>query len=996
MEYYRDLGNLGINRLEPHGASVHYEDVNKAGKANRQGNRFFNSLSGTWDFLYAENKYEIPKGCHGIEFDVSDWDTTPVPSCWQTRGYGIPHYTNSVYPIPLEPPHIPSANPIGIYRTEFSVPDCFIDRRTILYFGGVNSAFTVYINGLECGYSQCSHMPSEFDITNLVEPGLNLISVEVYQYNCASYLEDQDFFRHSGIFREVYIYSVPENSIADYHINATLADDYLTGILNIECSVFKDSLNLKCIVLDAEGNEVVNDSLIPNIKNTFQVEEPFRWTAETPYLYTCIISLDGMDYRSCKTGFRRVDIDNGIFKINGRPIIIKGVNRHDTHYLLGHAMSRSSLYDDAVLMKQNNINAVRTSHYPTDPYFLDLCDELGLYVIDEADLEAHGFYYDDHEYDVSDKEEWKPHFVDRAKRMVLRDRNHPSIIMWSLGNETRYGKNHLAMIEEIKKYSIDLPIHYERAGDNEGPDVVSVMYPDIPLLLAEAEKTDDRPYFLCEYGHAMGNASGNLKEYWDAFYKYPRLMGGCVWEWIDHTQLTTDDDGVVFYGYGGDFGDVPHSGNFCMDGLNFPDRTPHTSLIELKKVMEPAKVMKSGDKTFTILNTNVFSTLDYLDCRLELLKNGYLEKEHIIDISGISPGSIREFAIPFDLTGGSEYCVSLSFTLRESNLYAMRGFEVCRSQLVYERQTSLVSLKYEGSIDIEESGRHLIVSSDDFYIVFDQLTSYITDWFHKGTSLLDSGPVPNFFRAATDNDKTKMKKIWSDMGLDRTYGRVVDFNVTNNDNNAVIKVSAMHSCSGQKPLFRVDTKYTIYSNGILDIETLFTPFRKTEYIPRIGTSLKIPLTFSNMNWYGKGPHESYIDRQESALLGVYEGTVDQQSEPYEYPQETGNKSCTRWMSFSDANDTGIMVISEKPISASALLYTAQELDSKVHQKDLVPDGSICINLDAVQTGIGNHSCGPETLPEYRLYPRKERTCIRFIPFNRYESSEDELYAAHTR
>ncbi|MBN1624114.1 MAG: DUF4981 domain-containing protein [Clostridia bacterium] len=997
MEYYSNPGNLGINRLEPHGALVSWPDMETALAQSRQRNPYFKSLSGTWDFFYAESKYEIPDDCHSIEYDVSGWDTTPVPSCWQARGYGIPHYTNSVYPIPLEPPYIPDINPTGIYRTEFSVPADFENRRVILHFGGVNSAFTVYINGVECGYSQCSHMPSEFNITPYVETGLNLLSVEVYQYNCASYLEDQDFFRHSGIFREVYIYSTPDAFIEDFYVNATLGDDFMTGLVNVECRISSNHGNLRYLLLDSEGHPVIDESIIPGITCTYQVDSPLLWSAESPNLYTSILVLDNNDFRSCRTGFKRVDILDGIFKVNGRAIKIKGVNRHDTHYLLGHAMSRSSMYDDAVLMKQNNINAVRTSHYPTDPYFMDLCDEMGLYVIDEADLEAHGFYYDDPEYDVSDKEEWKPHFVDRAKRMVLRDRNHPCIIMWSLGNETRYGSNHLAMMDEIKKYSGNIPIHYERAEYNEGPDVVSVMYPEISRIVAEGEKKDHpRPYFLCEYGHAMGNASGNLKEYWDAFYKYPRLMGGCIWEWIDHTQVAVDDDGIVFYGYGGDFGDVPNDGNFCMDGLNYPDRTPHPSLIELKKVMEPAKVRKSDNDTFVIKNTNVFKSLDYLDCRLELIKNGYPVEESNLDVTGIEPGTEREYKVPFAISYDAEFCINIYFTLKESTLYAIRGFEVCKSQLVYERDSSLFPIELKGNVSIEENGRDLIVSGDDFYLRFDKLTACLTDWFHKGTSLLDSGPVPNFFRASTDNDKTRMKKLWKDMGLDRMYGRTIDLSTAEVDGRAIIKISTLHSCSGQKPLFRVDSTYTVHADGTLDLHTDFTPLRKTDYIPRIGTALKLPLEFSSMNWYGKGPHESYIDRQESAVLGVYESTVEEQPEPYEYPQETGNKMDTRWMSFTNPYDFGIMMIAEKPISASALLYTAIELDNRNHQKDLVPDGSICVNLDAAQTGVGNHSCGPETLEEYRLYPRHEETNIRFIPFNRMETSEDELFSIHIK
>ena len=995
MEYYKNLSILGINRLEPHSTSLSYSEREAAASGSRKRCNYFKSLCGTWDFFYAENKYEVPKGCHGVEYDASDWDTTPVPSCWQTQGYGIPHYTNSVYPIPLEPPYIPDFNPTGIYRTEFSVPQNFEERKTILHFGGVNSAFTVFINGVECGYSQCSHMPSEFDVTAMIEPGLNLLSVEVYQYNCATYLEDQDYFRHSGIFREVFIYSPPGESIDDFYIDATLADDFTTGILNVRCQTSSGS-KIRYELLDSIGNTVLDEEIPAGTACTFQIDAPDCWNAETPNLYTSIVSLDGKDYRSCKTGFKRVDIKDGVFLINGKPVKIKGVNRHDTHFLTGHAMDRSTLYDDAVLMKQNNINAVRTSHYPTDPYFLELCDEMGLYVINEADLEAHGFYYDDPDYDVSDKEEWQPHFIDRAKRMVLRDRNHPSVIMWSLGNETRYGRNHLAMMDEIRKYSGNIPIHYERAENREGPDVVSIMYPEISKLIEEGNKDDKRPYFLCEYAHAMGNASGNLKEYWDTFYEYPRLMGGCVWEWVDHSQLTVDEDGVMFNGYGGDFGDIPNDGNFCMDGLNYPDRTPHTSLLELKKVIEPVKVRALGDSAIKIWNTNTFRALDYLDCTVELIENGYTVSERNLDISGIGPGMEKEFPVPFPIKDKSECCMNFVFTLRESTAYAMRGHKVCKSQIVFEHETSLVPINSSGEIEMEENGRWLYVYGDDFRIVFDRLESRLADWFHKGVSVIDSGPEPNFYRAPTDNDMTRMKKAWEDLGLNRMFGRVEDFTVSLVDDKALIHTSVIQSCKGQKPLFKVVTDYTIHGDGIMDIVTEFNPLRKPDYIPRIGSAMKLPLEFSRMNWYGMGPHESYCDRRESVHLGVYESSVEEQFEPYERPQETGNKLATRWLSFSDIHGSGLMIIAENPISASALLFTATELASKAHQKDLVHDGSICVNLDAAQTGIGNNSCGPETLEQYRLYPRYEKTSLRFIPFHRSEASEDELYRLNIR
>lgn len=1004
MEYYKDIGRLGIDRLRPHGLSIPYESRAGALKGVRGSSPYFKSLNGTWDFFYASDKYEIPKGHQDIGFDASGWDTIPVPSSWQAMGYGTPHYTNSVYPIPMEPPHVPDKNPTGIYRMEFCLPASFKGRRTILHFGGVNSAFTVYVNGEECGYSQCSHMPSEFDISDNVDEGLNLLSVEVYEFNCASYLEDQDYFRFSGIFREVYLYSAPQTGLEDFYVETSLTENMKDGLLNIECSIQGSPANILYHLYDPAGNLILEKKIEKDGKAVLSLEDPEKWTAETPALYKSVITLETnsgeiLDCRVCNTGFRRIDIDGSVFKINGKPIKIKGVNRHDTHCILGHAVNRDSMLEDVLLMKQNNINAVRTSHYPPDPYFLELCDEYGLYVIDEADLEAHGFGYEDPDYDVSDKTEWRPHFVDRASRMVLRDRSHPCIIMWSLGNETRYGLNHAAMISEIRKHSQSIPIHYERAEDKTGPDVQSVMYPDLKLLLEEAENTKDgRPYFLCEYGHAMGNASGNLSEYWDMFYRYPRLMGGCIWEWVDHTLVTHDEDGTVYFGYGGDFGDYPNDGNFCMDGLNYPDRTPHTSLLELKKVMEPARVAKTDlvEGFFEITNTNSFLSLDYLECTAELFIDGYFEDSVEIGPLDIEAGGMKRFDIPFEIKDDRECVINLYFTLAKNTLYAARGFEVCKSQIAYPFAGRLSDLqKPQCVMDITDEGRELCIDGGDFYIVFDKLDGMLYKWIHKGTAVLARGLEPNFHRAATDNDKTRMKSVWDGMGLDRMYSRIEEFNYGEDGSRVVVNISKTVACTGQKPFYRVLEKYLIHADGIIDIDMLFQPLSKTdEYLPRIGTKMKLPVSMHFMKWYGRGPHESYEDRKSSAFLGVYEGDVADQLEPYEYPQESGNKSDTRWLSLKDIHGNGLFIAMDEPVSASALYYSSTELDRASHLKDLNPDGSICVTIDAAQTGVGNHSCGPEPLEKYRLHAVEKTLKFRLQPFSDNEYDEEFLYGAN--
>ncbi|MFO7637180.1 MAG: glycoside hydrolase family 2 TIM barrel-domain containing protein [Clostridia bacterium] len=1003
MENHRNLSLLSENRLSPHGCSIPYPDVLCAMKKTRDLSPYYKTLNGEWDFFYAENRYEVPKGHHRLDFDNSGWDTIPVPSCWQAHGYDQPNYVNSYYPYPVDPPHMPDEIPVGIYRTEFCVPKSFGKRRTILHFGGVNSSFVFFVNGQEAGYSQCSHMPSEFDITHLVEEGLNLLSVEVYKWSAVSYMEDQDFFRFSGIFREVYLYSTAGERFLDTYVHGGLSPDWSSGTLEARCPFTAEGCSATLILFDAEGKVVLEGPLDEKGSGSFTVPDPLPWTAETPHLYTSVlVLLDAsgkcVDVRFLHTGFKTVGITKGIFMVNGRPVKIKGVNRHDNHYMLGHAMSRESMEQDAVLMKENNINAVRTSHYPTDPYFLDLCDRLGLYVIDEADLEAHGFGYGDPETDISDKEEWLPHFVDRAERMVLRDRSRACVIMWSLGNETRYGKNHLAMIEAIKKLdSAALPIHYERAEENPGPDVVSVMYPLVDEVIRQGnKKKDPRPYFLCEYGHAMGNASGNLREYWDAFYKYPRLMGGCVWEWVDHTLLALDEEGELFYSYGGDFGDHPNDNNFCMDGLNYPDRTPHTSLLELKEVLSPAVVDKADleKRTFTIRNTRDFTGLDDLECHLEHRENGVLVDEHLLSRLDIGPGKRKTYPIPFILDLNVETSIDFSFRTRFSTNALGKSHEVGKSQVLAEKilPTSVPSPTAFSPVEVEEDGRIILVQGDDFILSFDRLKGRPDRWEYKGVSLLEEGFEANFFRACTDNDKPHIRKEWLWLGLDRLTSRVESFDYEMIPEGILISSSKVYCARAKKPVFRVHSRYTVYNSGILRIEADFLPMRKTTYIPRMGIQCLIPEDFSSMKWYGRGPHESYVDRCRSALVGIYEGDVSDQHEPYEFPQETGSKLDTRWVSFRDVCDTGIMVVADGPMSVNASFYTVGELDEKTHYNELEHSGSLVLNFDVRMGGVGNNSCGPEPLMEYRLYPEERETLgLTLVPFTSKEWSEEEYY-----
>jgi len=658
--------------------------------------------------MYAENLSKVPEDFHTKDFDSTGWDTVPVPSNWQMHGYDVPNYTNIEYPYPLDPPDVPDENPIGLYRKDFHIPEAWSGRQVFISFGGVNSAFTLWINGHRIGYGQCSHMPFDFNITEYILPGRNALAVMVYKWSATSYIEGQDFWRLSGIFREVYLYSTPNVHIKDFHINTHLDSQYRDAVYSAKITLKNyskcqsDKYFVAVSLIDKCGKPVFEKNinapvqLGPGDEAVVTLEEkvinPGKWTAETPHLYKTLVVLKDekeniVEAETVNTGFRKIEIKNSQLYINGISVKLKGVSRHDTDCDLGHAVSREVMLKDILLIKQHNINTVRTSHYPNDPYWLDLCDEYGLYVIDEADLEAHGFGYEDPEYDLSDKEEWKEVFIDRARRMVERDKNHPSVIMWSLGNETRYGKNHDAMAEWIRKKDNTRPIHYERALDAKVVDVVSVMYPEVHDLIKEGERTDDsRPFFMCEYAHAMGNGPGNLKEYWDAIYKYPRLIGGCVWEWVDHGIRQFAEDGKQWFAYGGDFDDQPNSGNFCIDGLNYPDRKPHSGLIEYKKIIESVVVesVDLGKGKIKITNRYDFISLEHLEGSWELMSDGVVIEQGLLPLLGIPPKASKEYVIPYSLPEfvepGVEYWLNITFRLNKTLSWAPKGHLIASSQ----------------------------------------------------------------------------------------------------------------------------------------------------------------------------------------------------------------------------------------------------------------------------------------------------------------------------
>ena len=1002
---------LERNREPARATSVPYADEETALTGERGLSPYFRLLDGTWGFHYAPSPAQAPVGFHEVLYDAPAWDVIPVPSCWQMHGYGRPHYTNVRYPFPVDPPYVPQDNPVGSYRREFELPADWEGRQIFLVFEGVSSAFYVWVNGHMVGYSQGAHLPSEFNLTPYVHQGNNLLAVQVYQWSDGSYLEDQDMWRLSGIFRDVYLIATPNLHLRDVGIRTHLDKKFEDVVLELQVALKNytaekvGGFRVDAHLLDAEGAVVVAHkgdgpvSLAAHqecaVRSEIPVPSPRTWSAEEPNLYTLLVSLiapDGgiAEVQRFAVGFRSVAVKGQRVLVNGKPITIKGVNRHDTHPDLGYAVSLESMIRDITLMKQHNINAVRTSHYPNDPRWYDLCDRYGLYVIDEADAETHGMDATGDVGRLAKDPVWEAAFVDRASRMVERDKNHPSIIIWSLGNESGYGPNHDAMAARIREADPTRLIHYEQAHESPIVDIVSTMNPQVEALIAQGQRTDDpRPFFMCEYAHAMGNGPGNLKEYWEAIRTHPRLLGGCIWEWVDHGIRQHTPSGEEWFAYGGDFGDEPNDGNFCIDGLNFPDRIPHTGLIEYKKVIEPVHVepvdLSAG--TVKIENRYDFSSLRHLNGAWSVTRNGDILEQGGFAMPEVPARGEATVTVPYSLPEarpGAECWLNISFTLAEATLWAPRGHEVAWAQFRLPPEPPPMRITAHGgmpAIHLTETDDAFVITGDEFHLHLDRRAGAISCWGYQGLQLVAAGPRLNVWRAPTDNDVWAARE-WRRAGLDRLTHRVARVEAHRVEPEVVqLEVESVLAAVSLPPAFTCRYRYTVYGTGDVVIETTVTPSERLPNLPRIGLQMRLPGEFDRFAWYGRGPHESYVDRTESARVGVYQGTVQDQYVPYIMPQENGNKTDVRWAAVTNARGLGLLAVGMPLLEVSAHHYTTDDLTRAQHTFDLLRRDETILNLDHRQCGLGSASCGPGPLPQYLIEPKETLFAVRLRAFS---------------
>lgn len=1004
---------IGRNKEPCHRTGIPFATVDEALSGEDRASPFYRELNGKWKFFWSPKPKDRPKHFYRTDYEVDTWDQIPVPGNWQLYGYDLPIYVNSKFPfVVVDPPHIPhDNNPVGSYRCNFTIPDDWNGRQIFIHFAGVESAFYLWINGINIGYSQDSMSPAEFNITQALRQGVNTLAVEVYRWSDGSYLEDQDMWRLSGIFREVFIFSTPPVHMRDVFVRTDLDDHYRDARLGITLKVINyqarcaDRFSVRGLLFDPEKRLVAASvelkaavsSPSPDQETVVElagrVVNPLKWSAEKPHLYQLVLVLENdqgeiIEAIHQRIGFREIELKDLQLLVNGVPVKLKGVNRHEHHPLYGRSVPLQTMLQDVILMKQFNINCVRTSHYPNDPAWYDLCDRYGLYVIDEANVESHGAS------DLLPQSDpaWAAAALDRLQNMIQRDKNHPSVIFWSLGNESGSGDTFRCMSDYARKADPTRLVHYE--GDNSVGDVYSRMYPSLEEMVEYARNPHDKPFFMCEYAHAMGNGCGNLAEYWELVAQNKSLIGGCIWDWVDQGLLTQDDKGVLFFAYGGDFGppDVPSDSNFCCNGLVFPDRRISAKLWEVKKVYQPIRVKLIEDDSLLIHNDFHFTNLSEVDAHWVIEEDGKEVQAGKIASLDIAPGAEKRLRVPFRnryAKPGAEYWFKLAFAARDSTMWAPAGHEIAWEQFkipIAARSRPIIELFKIPPLTIHKSADTVIIRGGKFSVAFNQSTGCLHSYVFQNRELIhsnsgdDQGMTWDVYRAPLDND-VRIKDAWLLAGLKTMQRQVLAFEAQKVDQRAVqLNAHVQHRAADNAGFDHFYT-YTVLGNGDIFMDNHVVPFGDLPTLPRMGLKLVLAAPFENIVWYGRGPHENYSDRKTGAAVGCYASSVSELYEPYILPQDNGSRQDVRWLALLDSEKIGLVIASSTgPFAMQALHYRTLDLEQAKHTNELHRRAEIYLRLDIRQRGVGNASCGPEILPQYKVDPEPVQFSFTFRPY----------------
>lgn len=992
-----------LNRKAAHATMMPFQSIEEAIAGNRKASENCQSLNGQWKFAFYETPDKRNLDFYKADFDASEWADMKVPAHWQLEGYDYPQYTNKNYPWEhteeIKPPFAPTKyNPVGQYLQTFTVPKAWDNQPVYIHFEGVESAFYIWVNGDLVGYSEDTFTASEFDITPYLIDGENKIAVEVYRWCDASWLEDQDFWRLSGIFRDVYLYTTPLVHIQDFFVQTALDEAYENADLTIDVKMLQyvqsdaKNLRLEARLFDEKEKEILLET-VPfqfdgqsnlNLKVKTPVQRPLKWSAESPNLYMLVLSVVAdenlLEAISCKVGFRKFELKDGLMKINGERIVFKGVNRHEFHADRGRAITYEDMEHDVKLMKQHNINAVRTAHYPNNPYLYELCDRYGLYVIDENNLETHGTWrYGQQELEDTvpgSRPEWTANVLDRCNSMFQRDKNHPSIVIWSLGNESFGGDNFLKMYDFFKENDPTRLVHYEGVfhyrPSEASSDIESTMYvPPVDVekyaLEAKYSETLKKPYIICEYSHAMGNSVGNLYKYTDLFDKYDILQGGFIWDWRDQALRHQTEDGVEFLAYGGDFDESPHDGNFSGNGLIFADGEVTPKLFEVKKCYQNVTfTWDDAREMMTVSNKNLFTNLDAYTFVYEVFANGHSICRAELPLN-VAPGEAKAFALDGLIPENrqEELVLTVQLLTKVDMDWAEKGHEVAFEQFILQPSTKKLA-PVEGELTVKEDQQSLVITANESQLTFSKTTGDLVSYQVGHQEMLQSAPRPNYWRAVTDNDYGarlgERSETWREAGQHRV---LTDFTFEATPKEVI--VTAMYKIPTENASVAIIT-YTMNPAGEIEVDSTLVPGQDLPEIPEVGLLFTMAADYDQLKWYGKGPHENYWDKQKSAKIGLYEGKVADQCVPYLRPQESGNKTEVRWATITNANGFGIEVIGQPTIEVNVSPYLPAELESASHRYKLPESNQTVVRVNFKQMGIGgDDSWGQRTHPEYTLF-----------------------------